>query len=181
MVWPVQDAKARFSELLDASLRDGPQVVTRRGVEAAVLVPIEEWRRLTQAARPTLKELLLSLRAGSRSQSQSAVGFAAGPRLSLPRCTCWIPTSCLNCARCVPTGLFWSGSSGVPDRALFLSALTVGELQAGRNSRGNKIQPRLRRLTPGSTRLLRPMRSSHGRRHVSGMGTADGGEIGSAA
>jgi len=60
MVWPVQDAKARFSELLDASLRDGPQVVTRRGVEAAVLVPIEEWRRLTQAARPTLKELLLS-------------------------------------------------------------------------------------------------------------------------
>ena len=42
MVWPVQDAKARFSEFLDASLRDGPQVVTGRGVEAAVLVPIEE-------------------------------------------------------------------------------------------------------------------------------------------
>ena len=60
MSWAVQDAKARFSELLDASLRDGPQVVTRRGVEAAVLVPIEEWRRLKQAARPTLKELLLS-------------------------------------------------------------------------------------------------------------------------
>jgi antitoxin Phd len=60
MVWPVQDAKARFSELLNASLRDGPQVVTRRGVEAAVLVPIEEWRRLTQASRPTLKQLLLS-------------------------------------------------------------------------------------------------------------------------
>jgi prevent-host-death family protein len=60
MAWAVQDAKARFSELLDASLRDGPQVVTRRGVEAAVLVPIEEWRRLKQAARPTLKELLLS-------------------------------------------------------------------------------------------------------------------------
>jgi antitoxin Phd len=60
MAWAVQDAKARFSELLDASLRDGPQVVTRRGVEAAVLVPIEEWRRLKQASRPTLKELLLS-------------------------------------------------------------------------------------------------------------------------
>ncbi len=60
MAWAVQDAKARFSELLDASLRDGPQVVTRRGVEAAVLVPIEEWRRLKRAARPTLKDLLLS-------------------------------------------------------------------------------------------------------------------------
>jgi antitoxin Phd len=46
MIWQVQDAKARFSEFLDASLRDGPQVVTRRGVEAAVLVPIDEWRRL---------------------------------------------------------------------------------------------------------------------------------------
>jgi len=60
MAWQVQDAKARFSEFLDASLRDGPQVVTRRGVEAAVLVPMEEWRRLKQAARPTLKQLLLA-------------------------------------------------------------------------------------------------------------------------
>jgi prevent-host-death family protein len=55
----VQDAKARFSEFLEASLKEGPQIVTRRGVEAAVLVPIEEWRRL-EAARPTLKELLLA-------------------------------------------------------------------------------------------------------------------------
>jgi prevent-host-death family protein len=60
MAWAVQDAKAKFGELLDACLRDGPQMVTRRGVEAAVLVPIEEWRRLKQASRRTLKELLLS-------------------------------------------------------------------------------------------------------------------------
>ena len=59
-VWPVQHAKARFSELLDACQREGPQVVSRRGTEAAVLVPIEQWRRLQAAARPTLKELLLS-------------------------------------------------------------------------------------------------------------------------
>jgi prevent-host-death family protein len=59
MNWQLQDAKARFSEFLDTALREGPQVVTRRGVEAAVLVPIEEWRRLQGAARPGLKELLL--------------------------------------------------------------------------------------------------------------------------
>ena len=59
-VWPVQDAKARFSELLDTAQREGPQVVTRRGREAAVLVPIEQWRRLQAAARPSLKELLLA-------------------------------------------------------------------------------------------------------------------------
>ena len=59
--WPVQDAKARFSELLEASLNEGPQIVTRRGVETAVLVPFEEWRRLQSSARPTLKELLLAV------------------------------------------------------------------------------------------------------------------------
>lgn len=58
--WPVQDAKARFSELLDSCLKDGPQIVTRRGVEAAVLVPADAWRRLQQGARPSLKELLLT-------------------------------------------------------------------------------------------------------------------------
>jgi antitoxin Phd len=57
--WQVQDAKARFSEFLDTTLEKGPQVVTRRGVETAVLVPIEEWRRLLHSARPTLKSLLL--------------------------------------------------------------------------------------------------------------------------
>jgi antitoxin Phd len=58
--WPVQDAKARFSELLDACVSEGPQVVTRRGTETAVLVTIEEWRRLQAAARPSLKQLLLT-------------------------------------------------------------------------------------------------------------------------
>lgn len=58
--WPVQDAKARFSELLDACVSEGPQVVTRRGAETAVLVPIAEWKRLSNAARPSLKSLLLS-------------------------------------------------------------------------------------------------------------------------
>ena len=63
--WPVQDAKARFSELLDACVSEGPQVVTRRGSETAVLVPIAEWKRLRDAARPSLKELLLSASARS--------------------------------------------------------------------------------------------------------------------
>jgi prevent-host-death family protein len=57
--WQVQDAKARFSELLEITLKKGPQIVTRRGVEAAVLVPIEEWHRLQRSARPGLKALLL--------------------------------------------------------------------------------------------------------------------------
>jgi prevent-host-death family protein len=58
--WPVQDAKARFSEFLDACINKGPQVVTKRGAETAVLVPVDEWRRLKASARPSLKQLLLS-------------------------------------------------------------------------------------------------------------------------
>ena len=58
--WPVQDAKARFSEFLDACLADGPQMVTRRGAEAAVLVPAAQWHRLHASTKPSLKELLLS-------------------------------------------------------------------------------------------------------------------------
>jgi prevent-host-death family protein len=58
--WPVQDAKARFSELLETCLRQGPQIVSKRGADAAVLVPIAEWKRLQRAATPTLKALLLT-------------------------------------------------------------------------------------------------------------------------
>ena len=58
--WPVQDAKSRFSELLYTTLAEGPQIVTKRGVETAVLLPIEQWRRLERMTRPDLKELLLA-------------------------------------------------------------------------------------------------------------------------
>ena len=58
--WQLQDAKSRFSEFLNAALKEGPQIVTRRGVEAAILVPIKEWRRMQSASRPGIKELLLS-------------------------------------------------------------------------------------------------------------------------
>lgn len=59
MVWQVYDAKARFSELLDATLKDGPQVVTRRGVETAVLVPIDEWKRLKHRSTQSIPDPLL--------------------------------------------------------------------------------------------------------------------------
>ncbi len=58
--WPVQAAKARFSELLETCLNEGPQLITRRGADAAVLVPAKDWERLEQSAKPTLKALLLA-------------------------------------------------------------------------------------------------------------------------
>lgn len=46
--WTLQDAKARFSELVNRAKEEGPQVVTRHGEETVVVVPIAQYRRLTQ-------------------------------------------------------------------------------------------------------------------------------------
>ena len=40
--WQLQEAKARLSELIDDSLTKGPQTVTRRGIDTAVIVSIED-------------------------------------------------------------------------------------------------------------------------------------------
>ena len=55
--WTAQDAKAKFSELLDICVAQGAQVVTRRGQPTAVMVPMDEWTRLTQSAPPSLRDL----------------------------------------------------------------------------------------------------------------------------
>jgi antitoxin Phd len=46
--------------MLETCLREGPQVITKRGADAAVLVPVKDWQLLKRAAKPTLKELLLA-------------------------------------------------------------------------------------------------------------------------
>jgi prevent-host-death family protein len=56
--WQVQEAKQRFSEVLRAVQRDGPQTITRHGAEVAVVVDIDEYRRLT-APRKSATEILL--------------------------------------------------------------------------------------------------------------------------
>lgn len=57
-VWPLQDAKNRFSQLVDDAQRGSPQFVTRRGKEAAVVISFEEYRRLA-GPRGSLIDLLL--------------------------------------------------------------------------------------------------------------------------
>lgn len=58
--WQIQDAEARFREMLEASLSQGPQIVSESGMELAVLVPIEQWHRLRRMAKPNIKDLLLA-------------------------------------------------------------------------------------------------------------------------
>ena len=58
--WSVQDAKSKFSELLDTAIAEGPQIVTKRGVETAVILPIDQWRKLERVSGRDIKELLLA-------------------------------------------------------------------------------------------------------------------------
>ena len=44
-VWAVAEAKARFSEMIDRALSDGPQTITRKGKRTAVVVSADEWQR----------------------------------------------------------------------------------------------------------------------------------------
>ncbi len=56
--WKLQDAKAKFSQVVEDALKVGPQFVTRRGQDAVVVVSIEEYEQLT-STKPTFKEFLL--------------------------------------------------------------------------------------------------------------------------
>ena len=58
MSWQVQEAKQRFSEVLRAAENEGPQTITRHGEEVAVVIDIDEYRRLTRPKKD-LKEVLL--------------------------------------------------------------------------------------------------------------------------
>ena len=45
--WALQDAKNRFSEVVEKAQSEGPQFVTRRGKERAVVMSIDDFRALT--------------------------------------------------------------------------------------------------------------------------------------
>ena len=48
--WTVAEAKAKFSEIIERAMSEGPQTITRNGRTAAVVVGIEEWERKTMRA-----------------------------------------------------------------------------------------------------------------------------------
>lgn len=60
MNWQLQDAKARFSELVRRALTEGPQTVTRHGEDTVVVLSAAEYERLLKA-RPSFKEFLASV------------------------------------------------------------------------------------------------------------------------
>lgn len=64
--WQLQDAKNRFSELIDKVHREGPQRVTRRGKEVAVIISPEQFFRLAGPKEDLVTFLSRSPLAGAR-------------------------------------------------------------------------------------------------------------------
>lgn len=130
--WPVQDAKARFSEFLDACLADWPQLVTRRGTEAAVLVPAAQWRQLDAAAKPSFKTLLLSDAARTELLTPTR-GAARRRRVDLirqgGRGVSLLDANVISEVRKVrPHGAVLACLNSTADSDLCLSAVTLGEI-----------------------------------------------------
>lgn len=46
-IWNLQDAKNRFSEVVEEAIHNGPQTVTRRGVEAVVVLSTKDYKKIT--------------------------------------------------------------------------------------------------------------------------------------
>jgi prevent-host-death family protein len=59
MTWQLQEAKAKFSELVQKALDEGPQTVTRHGKDTVVVLSSEAYRKL-QEGKPNLKQVLMS-------------------------------------------------------------------------------------------------------------------------
>jgi antitoxin Phd len=64
-IWQLQEAKSKFSEMVERALANGVQIVTRRGQKTVVILPFEEYERLTKRTGRLAQFLLASPLAGS--------------------------------------------------------------------------------------------------------------------
>jgi prevent-host-death family protein len=57
--WQMQDAKAKFAEVVRRAGSEGPQIVTYRGADTAVVLSIDQYRKL-EGAQPNFRDHLLN-------------------------------------------------------------------------------------------------------------------------
>jgi antitoxin Phd len=65
MIWQLQEAKSRFSQVVNLAMQDGPQIVTRHGEEVAVVLSMADYRQMTKPKVDLLDILLASPLIGS--------------------------------------------------------------------------------------------------------------------
>lgn len=88
MSWSLQDAKNRFSAVVDAALAHEPQLVTRRGAPSVMVVAVEDYERLraaAAAARPRFVDHLLAIPSGTGAGAEPEAADAAARPSARPR------------------------------------------------------------------------------------------------
>lgn len=81
--WQIQEAKSRFSEVVDEAIEHGPQIVTRRGVEAVVILSYAEYKRMSKATIPLGEFLHQSPLAGYEELDLTRDGSLPRPDIEL--------------------------------------------------------------------------------------------------
>ena len=102
--WQLQTAKVQFSEVFRRARSEGPQYVTRQGKEAVVIVPAEEFERLTaRASQPSslVRFFAESPLAKVRVNLDHKPDF--GRKVDLSAASFSIPTRSRNSSRLSPT------------------------------------------------------------------------------
>ena len=56
-MWQLQEAKNKFSRVVAEAQHDGPQIITRHGVEVAVLLSYQEYKKMVGSSRQAQKKL----------------------------------------------------------------------------------------------------------------------------
>lgn len=59
-IWQLQEAKSKFSAVVDQAMAEGAQIVTRHGKKAVVILPFEQYERLTHPGGSLVQFLLSS-------------------------------------------------------------------------------------------------------------------------
>ena len=58
--WQLQEAKNRFSEVVEEAVAHGPQIVTRHGEEKVVILSIKDYHKLQRGHKDSLADFLLN-------------------------------------------------------------------------------------------------------------------------
>jgi prevent-host-death family protein len=131
--WPLQEAKAKFSELVDTVLRDGPQIVTRRGVETVAIVPFKQWRERPAPKYKNIKEWLLAPEPRFDLELPDRKAFRLRPPPKLYRPPMYLlDTNRISELRRPKAHLGvrdWVKAQ--PHDSLFISAASIGEISRG--------------------------------------------------
>ena len=128
--WQLQDAKNRFSEVVNEAERSGPKIVTRRGAKAAVVLSYKDYRKLSARGRGAgLIDALLSapkIRGGLKFERRRDVGRKVD-WVSYLVDTCVISEQTKR--RPAPKVIAWL--KAVDAESIFVSVLTLGEIENG--------------------------------------------------